>query len=134
MEGVITRVSVTWAEDVGAGRQERVYTVVPDAGKIIRVERLEELLDDLTLICEQLQAAQATSPISGMPAMPNCGTTWETRAHAPMLSGSTTSMSSTAPNTMSPRRARPAVTGGPPRCSASVTSYSAGHRLNCSTS
>jgi hypothetical protein len=58
MEGVITRVSVTWAEDVGAGRQERVYTVVPDAGKIIRVERLEELLDDRTLICEQLQAAQ----------------------------------------------------------------------------
>jgi hypothetical protein len=58
MEGVITRVSVTWAEDIGEGPQERVYTVVPDAGKIIRAERLEELLDDLTLICEQLQAAQ----------------------------------------------------------------------------
>lgn len=58
MEGVITRVSVTWAEDVGAGWQERVYTVLPDEGKIIRAERLEELLDDLTLICEQLQSAQ----------------------------------------------------------------------------
>jgi hypothetical protein len=60
MEGVITRVSVTWAEDIGGERQERVYTVVPDEGKIIRAERLEELLDDLTLICEQLQAAQDT--------------------------------------------------------------------------
>jgi hypothetical protein len=58
MEGVITRVSVTWAEDIGGGRQERVYTVWPDEGKIIRAERVEELLDDLTLICEQLQAAQ----------------------------------------------------------------------------
>lgn len=58
MEGVITRVSVTWAEDIGDGWQERVYTVVPDEEKAIRAERLEELLDDLTLICEQLQAAQ----------------------------------------------------------------------------
>ena len=31
-----------------------------------------------------------------MPAMPNCGTTWETRPHAPMPSGSTTSVSITA--------------------------------------
>jgi hypothetical protein len=58
MEGVITRVSVTWAEDIGDGRQERVYTVVADEGKIICAERLEELLDDLALICDQLQAAQ----------------------------------------------------------------------------
>jgi hypothetical protein len=58
MEGVITRVSVTWAEGIGNGRQERVYTVVPDERKSIRAGRLEELLDDLTLICEQLQAAQ----------------------------------------------------------------------------
>ena len=34
MEGVITRVSVTWAEDIGDGWQERVYTVVPDEEKI----------------------------------------------------------------------------------------------------
>jgi hypothetical protein len=56
MDGMITRVSVTWTENVD-GRQ-RVYTVVPDEGKIIRDERMEELLEDLTLICEQLQAAQ----------------------------------------------------------------------------
>ena len=32
--------------------------VYPDEEKIIRTERLEELLDDLTFICEQLRAAQ----------------------------------------------------------------------------
>lgn len=58
MEGMITRVSVTWTEGVGAGRQDSIYTVVPDGRKIIRAERLEEVLDDLTLICEQLRAAQ----------------------------------------------------------------------------
>jgi hypothetical protein len=58
MEGAITRVSVTWAEDIGGEWQERVYTVVPGEGQAIRAERLEELLDDLRLICEQLQAAQ----------------------------------------------------------------------------
>jgi hypothetical protein len=32
--------------------------VVPDEEKIIRAERLDDLLDDLTLICEQLQAGR----------------------------------------------------------------------------
>ena len=58
MDGMITRVSVTWTEDTGSGRRDRLYTVVPDEEKIIRTERLEELLDDLTFICEQLRAAQ----------------------------------------------------------------------------
>jgi hypothetical protein len=56
MDGRITRVSVTWTEDAD-GRQ-LVYTVVPDEAKIIRDERMDDLLDDLTLICEQLQEAQ----------------------------------------------------------------------------
>jgi hypothetical protein len=55
---MITRVSVTWTEIADDGQQDRVYTVVPDEAKIIRVERLEDLLDDLTLICEQLQEAR----------------------------------------------------------------------------
>jgi hypothetical protein len=58
MDGMITRVSVTWTEDTDNGRRDRLYTVVPDERKIIRTERLEELLDDLTFICEQLRAAQ----------------------------------------------------------------------------
>lgn len=58
MQGVITRVSVTWTEYADGAQHDRVYTVVPDEGKIIRVERIEDLLEDLTLICEQLQAAE----------------------------------------------------------------------------
>ena len=71
MEGMITRVSVTWTEGTGSGRRDRLYTVVPDETKIIRAERLEELLDDLAVVCEQLQAAQdatangTASPDSG---------------------------------------------------------------------
>ena len=57
MEGMITRVSVTWTYNSGGQQRQRDYTVVPDRGKIIRDERMEELLEDLTLICEQLQAA-----------------------------------------------------------------------------
>jgi hypothetical protein len=55
---MITRVSVTWTEYADGGQRDRVYTVVPDQAKIIRVERIEDLLEDLTLICEQLQAAE----------------------------------------------------------------------------
>jgi hypothetical protein len=58
MEGMITSVSVTWTEIADGRERHRVYAVVPDEGKIIRDERIEELLDDLTVICEQLQAAQ----------------------------------------------------------------------------
>lgn len=64
MEGMITRVDVTWTEDVGGEQRDRIYTVVPDKAKIIRAERVEELLDDLTCICEQLQAAHdGTAPV-----------------------------------------------------------------------
>lgn len=61
MDGMITSVSVTWTESTGSGRRDRVYTLVPDEEKIIRAERLEELLDDLTFICEQIQAARDTT-------------------------------------------------------------------------
>jgi hypothetical protein len=58
MDGMITRVSVTWTYNIGGEQQQRDYTVLPDEGKIIRDERMEDLIDDLTLICEQLQEAQ----------------------------------------------------------------------------
>jgi hypothetical protein len=58
MDGMITRVCVTWTDGTGSGRRDRIYVVVPDEEQIIRAERLEELLDDLTFICEQLRAAQ----------------------------------------------------------------------------
>lgn len=62
MKGMITRVSVTRTEIADDGRQHRVYTVVPGERKIIRAERLEELLDDLTLICQQLEAGNRIRP------------------------------------------------------------------------
>lgn len=65
MEGKITRVSVTWTEYADCGQRDRVYTVVPDGGKIIRVERIEDLVEDLTLICEQLQAAEDANGSAG---------------------------------------------------------------------
>jgi hypothetical protein len=58
MQGKITRISVTWAEHTSEGTDFRFYNVLPDEQKIIRPERMEELLDDLTVICEQLQAAR----------------------------------------------------------------------------
>lgn len=65
MQGMITRVTVTWTYITGGEQRQRDYTVVPDEAKIIRDERMEDLLDDLTLICEQLdtdQGARATAP------------------------------------------------------------------------
>jgi|HubBroStandDraft_6_1064221.scaffolds.fasta_scaffold371216_2 hypothetical protein len=58
MQGEITRVSVIWAERTSQGTRFRIYDVLPDEEKIIRAERLEELVDDLSLICQQLQDAR----------------------------------------------------------------------------
>jgi len=58
MQGKITRISVTWAERTSEGTEFRFYSVLPDEQKIIRPERLEELLNDVAVICEQLQAAR----------------------------------------------------------------------------
>jgi hypothetical protein len=65
MQGKITRVSVIWAERTSEGTRFRIYDVLPDNEEIIRPERMEELLDDLSLICQQLQDARdqaRTSP------------------------------------------------------------------------
>jgi hypothetical protein len=59
---MITRIAVTWTEPTDEGTRTRLYDVLPDKNEIIRPERMEELLDDLTLICEQLQAAQDRTP------------------------------------------------------------------------
>jgi hypothetical protein len=62
MQGKITRISVTWAEDTNRGRLFRFYNVLPDDEKIIRAERMEDLLDDLSLICQQIQQARDRKP------------------------------------------------------------------------
>jgi hypothetical protein len=58
MEGKITRVRVTWTDHTANGARSRFYNVLPGGEKIIRPERMEELVDDLTVVCEQLQAAR----------------------------------------------------------------------------
>ncbi len=67
MQGKITRISVTLAEPTSQGTRFRFYNVLPDDGKIIRAERMEDLLDDLTLICEQIQEARDRTP-NGTPS------------------------------------------------------------------
>jgi len=67
MQGKITRISVTWAEPTGQGTRFRFYNVLPDDETIIRPERMEDLLDDLTLICQQIQQARDRTP-NGMPS------------------------------------------------------------------
>ena len=62
MQGKITRISVTWAELTDQGTQFRFYNVLPDEEKHIRPERMEDLLEDLSLICEQIQTARDRKP------------------------------------------------------------------------
>ncbi len=64
--GTITRISVTYTVDTGQGLRHTFHGL-PRMRRHIRAERLAELLDDLTLICEDLlsqpaQPASATRP------------------------------------------------------------------------
>ena len=62
MQGKIAHISVIWAERTNQGTRFRIYDVLPDDEKIIRTERMEELVDDLSLICQQLQQARDRMP------------------------------------------------------------------------
>jgi hypothetical protein len=62
MQGEIAHISVIWAEHTSQGTRFRIYDVLPDDEKIIRAERMEELVDDLSLICRQLQEARDRMP------------------------------------------------------------------------
>jgi hypothetical protein len=58
MQGKITRIAITWTTETDEGKSFRFYGLLPDARKIIRPDRMRELLDDLTVMCEQIQAAR----------------------------------------------------------------------------
>jgi hypothetical protein len=58
MQGKITRISITWTTETDEGKSFQFYGLLPDARKIIRPDRMHELLDDLTVMCEQIQAAR----------------------------------------------------------------------------
>lgn len=71
MQGEIARISVIWAERTNQGTRFRIYDVLPDDEKIIRAERMEELVDDLSLICQQLQEARDRMPNGTATAAPD---------------------------------------------------------------
>jgi hypothetical protein len=57
MEGTITRVSVTITVDTDDGPKHMLYGLEA-MRKHARPERLEDLLDDLEVICEDVQKAR----------------------------------------------------------------------------
>jgi hypothetical protein len=63
MTGTIVHVSVCWAAETSGGRQQ----IIVDLTQMRRhpgPERIEELLDDLAMICEDVQAAQDSESTS----------------------------------------------------------------------
>jgi hypothetical protein len=57
VEGTITRISVTVTVDTGDGPKHMLYGLEA-MRKHARPERLEDLLDDLEVICEDVQEAR----------------------------------------------------------------------------
>jgi hypothetical protein len=68
MAGKITRVAVTYTVDTPGGPR-RTFHELAHMRRHVRPERLGELLDDLTVICEDLLAAREPRPASGPATM-----------------------------------------------------------------
>jgi len=65
MPGKITRVAVTYTVDTLDGPRHTFHGL-PHMRQHIRPERLSELLDDLTVICEDLLTAREPAPGNGL--------------------------------------------------------------------
>ncbi len=65
MQGKITRVAVTYTVDTPDGPRHTFHGL-PHMRQHIRPERLSELLDDLTVICEELVASRQATPANGL--------------------------------------------------------------------
>jgi len=65
MQGKITRIAVTYTVDTIDGPRHTFHGL-PHMRCHIRPERLSELLDDLTVICEDLLAAREPHPANGL--------------------------------------------------------------------
>jgi hypothetical protein len=67
--GKITRIAVTYTVDTPDGPRHTFHGL-PHMHRHIRPERLTELLDDLTVICEELVAVREPAPgnfLAGLP-------------------------------------------------------------------
>jgi hypothetical protein len=69
MTGKITRVAVTYTVDAPGGPRHTFHGLA-HMRQHIRPERLGELLDDLTVICEDLLAARERAPSASSAALP----------------------------------------------------------------
>jgi hypothetical protein len=69
MPGKITRVAVTYTVDTPDGPRHTFHGL-PHMRRHIRPDRLSELLDDLTVICEDLVASRQPTPGNGLADLP----------------------------------------------------------------
>ena len=69
MPGKITRIAVTYTVDTPGGPRHTFHGLA-HMRRHVRPERLSELLDDLTIICEDLLAAREPSRANGLATVP----------------------------------------------------------------
>jgi hypothetical protein len=69
MPGRITRIAVTYTMDTPNGPRHTFHGL-PHMQRHISPERLSELIDDLTLICEDLITTREPAPGSGLAGLP----------------------------------------------------------------
>jgi hypothetical protein len=67
--GKITRIAVTYTVDTPDGPRHTFHGL-PHMQSHIRPERLSELIDDLTVICEDLIDAREPAPGNGLMGLP----------------------------------------------------------------
>jgi hypothetical protein len=65
MQGKITRIAVTYTVDTPDGPRHTFHGL-PHMRQHARPERLQELLADLTIICEDLLASRPATPANGL--------------------------------------------------------------------
>jgi hypothetical protein len=70
MPGKITRVAVTYTVDTPDGPRHTFHGL-PHMRQHLRADRLTELLDDLTTICEELVAIRALTSGDGPVGLPH---------------------------------------------------------------
>jgi hypothetical protein len=69
VSGRITRIAVTYTVDTSDGPRHTFHGL-PHMQRYIRPERLSELIEDLTVICEDLIANREPAPGSGLAGLP----------------------------------------------------------------
>jgi hypothetical protein len=69
MPGKITRVAVTYTVETPDGPRHTFHGL-PHMRRHIRPDRLSELIDDLTMICEDLVASRERTPGNGLDGLP----------------------------------------------------------------